>query len=347
MTKAARNGTLPGDAAEWDARLRSPDCTEAERQAFKRWCDAAPENRQAFDELQALLGALRSVADAPEIRSLREAAVNATRPPSIRRGRTVGLALLAAAVAGIAIGLGYFSVDSPEPVYEPRAPMFSTSIGERSTTEFEDGSVAILNTNTRLQIDFTEHRRLVTLVHGQALFEVVRDPERPFVVAAGDQRITAIGTVFDVRYEGPKVEVVLVEGVVEVEADVPLGTDLTEPAPRPIALRMSAGEHLKTTAVATRRAPVVEAVDVDRITLWRQGRIFFDDAPLSEAVAEMNRYSTMQITLESIALDEYRINGMFRTGRPTAFVEAVEAYFPIYAEHGTDKQIVLRARGGQ
>ncbi len=338
---------MPGDAAEWDARLRSPDCTEAEREAFKNWCDAAPENRQAFDELQALLGALRGVADAPEIRSLREAALNASRPSSIRRGRTVGLALLVATVAGIAVGLGYFSIDSPEPVHESRAPTFSTSIGERSTTELEDGSVAILNTNTRLRVEFSEHMRRVTLTHGQALFEVARDPERPFVVAAGDQRITAIGTVFDVRYEGSDVEVVLVEGVVEVEADVPLGTDLTEPTPKPQALRMNAGEHLKTTAVATRRAPVVEAVDVDRVTLWRQGRIFFDDAPLSEAVAEMNRYSTVQIALESAALDEYRINGMFRTGRPTAFVEAVEAYFPIYAEHGTDRQIVLRTRGGQ
>ena len=347
MIGSSKNSTMPSDAAEWDARLRSPDCTDAERQAFQTWCDAAPENRQAFDELQALLGALRSVADVPEIRSLREAAVNATRPPSIRRGRAVGVALLAATVAGIAVGLGYFMIGSPAPVYETRAPTFSTSIGERSTTELEDGSVAILNTNTQLQVEFTEHMRLVILAHGQALFEVAKDPERPFVVAAGDQRITAIGTVFDVRYEGPDVEVVLVEGVVEVEADVPLGTDLNESAPKLKALRMSAGEHLKTTAVATRRVPVVETVDVDRVTLWRQGRIFFDDAPLSEAVAEMNRYSTVQIALESSELDEHRVNGMFRTGRQAAFVEAVEAYYPIYAEHGPDKRIVLRAKGGQ
>ena len=345
MIGSSKTSAMPGDAAEWDARLRSPDCTDAERQAFQIWCDAAPENRQAFDELQALLGALRGVADVPEIRSLREAAVNATRPPSIRRGRAIGAALLAATVAGIAVGLGYFMVGSPAPVYETRAPTFSTSIGERSTTELEDGSVAILNTNTQLQVEFSEHMRLVTLAHGQALFEVARDPGRPFVVAAGDQRITAIGTVFDVRYEGPDVEVILVEGVVEVEVDVPLGTDLNEPPVRLKALRMSAGEHLKTTAVATRRVPVVETVDVDRVTLW--GRIFFDDAPLSEAVAEMNRYSTVQIVLESSELDEHRINGMFRTGRQAAFVEAVEAYYPIYAEHGPGRRIVLRARGEQ
>ena len=334
-----RPSNQPRDAAEWDARLRAPDCGEAERAAFKAWCEASPENQASFDELQMLLGGLRATRDVPEIRAMREAAVN-----SSTRQRTYKAWpwSAAAAVVVLSVGLGIFGlIEQPTPdAYSE--PSFATSIGERSTTTLEDGSVAVLNTNTEMQLNFTAAERRVTLLRGQALFDVSEDPARPFVVVAGEQRITAVGTVFDVRYDGNDVEVTLVEGIVEVAADVPIGTHLTAPAPEPQPVRMSAGQVLKTTAVATVAAPIVQTVDADRATLWRQGRVFFDDAPLSEAVREMNRYSTVQIVVDGDELDRHRVNGMFRTGRQTTFVDAVESYFPISAERIADNRIVLK-----
>lgn len=334
---------MPDTAADWDARLRAPDCSADERQAFDNWCRAAPENRRAFDELQDLLGALRGAADSPELRSMREAALNAAEPK--RDQRKLWGAGWAAAAAVLAVGLAVVVLDQDSAV----APLYTyaTSIGERSTTQFEDGSTAVLNTNTRLRLDFDGREREVTLLHGQALFDVAEDSTRPFVVVAGEQRITAIGTIFDVRYEGDDIQVTLVEGVVDVVADPALGTHLTGPATVPEPVRLTAGQVLKTTALVTQTAPAVTETDAERATIWRQGRVFFDDAPLSEAVAEMNRYSTVQIVIDNPALDRHRVNGMFRTGRQTTFVEALESYFPVTAVKKTNNRIVLTEQRGQ
>lgn len=345
MTHHGRTSTkeLPDCAAEWDARLRTADCTEAERAAFKRWCEADPGNQRSFDELQAALGALRVAGDRPEIRSLREDALN--EADSKRRWRlwlAPAAALgVAAVVTMAALFLWQLNVEELSPA--ALTPSYATAVGERSTTSFDDGTVAVLNTNTLVDVHYSDARRQVTLLRGQALFDVAKDPARPFVVVAGEQRITAVGTVFDVRYEGNAVEVTLVEGVVDVAPDGPMGASLNAVSPELPPVRLTAGQRLMTTALATPRAPMIEDADVETATMWREGRVFFEDAPLSAAVAEMNRYSTTQIVAADPALDQHRVNGMFRTGRQGHFVDALEAYFPIQVERHPDGRIVLMA----
>lgn len=329
---------MPNNAADWDARLRMPGCSAAERAAFKRWCGTSPENQDAFDELQAMLSELRAARAAPLIRSLREDAVNATPPDSARNWRA------AAAVVGmVAVGLAYLGVNAPVAPLNELMPSYTTAVGERSTTSFEDGTVATLNTNTQLEVRYTDGERRVTLLQGQALFDVAKDVARPFVVVAGNQRITAVGTVFDVRFEDGEVQVTLVEGVVDISAE-PVGGNLAAPGMSQKSARLVAGQQLITTAVATPSAPRVQRVNVENATIWQQGRVFFEDAPLSAAVAEMNRYSRTQIIVDDAALDRYRVNGMFRTGQQANFVEALEQYFPLEAAPIGDNQLVLKAR---
>ena len=165
-------------------------------------------------------------------------------------------------------------------------------------------------------------------------------------MVAGEQRITAIGTVFDVRFEGAEVEVTLVEGIVEVQPDEPSAPTLTPTARRVKPVRLASGQSLRTSADGTNQPPAVETVDADQATLWRQGQVFFDDVPLSKAAAEMNRYSTVQIVVDDASLDVHRVNGMFRTGRQTTFVDAIEAYFPVNAEQTGDNRIVLNPKNG-
>jgi transmembrane sensor len=334
---------LPNNAAEWDARLRAPDCSEAERQAFADWRAADAGNAADFEALQSMLAGLRQARDVPEIRALREAALDTVAPLAEGQWRWPSWSLAAATVAMVAVGLTYFSLQETFESVHPQPSTFATAIGERSTTTLEDGSVAVLNTNTRLKLAFSAQERRVILVQGQALFDVAKDPSRPFVVIAGEQRITAIGTVFDVRLAGDDVQVTLIDGVVEVKAEAPLGTDLIGPVANPAPVRMSAGQMLVTKALATPEPPLVAVADLERASIWRQGRVFFDDAPLSEAVAEMNRYSTTQIVVGDAMLDRHRVNGMFRTGQQANFVLALEQYFPLKADRNTKGQIILKA----
>ncbi len=334
------------DAADWDARLRAPDCTDTERDAFKRWRQDSPENQRQFDDLQTVLGGLRSAHEAPEIRSMREAALNAASPPARQKYSAKNWGLGIAAAASVLVAALFFT-DIRETDYltsgQDLGPSYATAVGERSTMNLADGTIAILNTNTRLRVDYSEQERRVLLLQGQALFDVAKDADRPFVVVAGEQRITAIGTVFDVRLDGQDVQVTLVEGVVEVMADAPLGTNLNGPSTQPTAVRLTAGQQLLTTALASTNMPKIAETDVEHATIWREGRAFFEDAPLAEVVAEMNRYSTTEIVLDRTVLGMQGINGMFRTGQQANFAEALETYYPLRAERVSKNRILLKA----
>ena len=107
---------------------------------------------------------------------------------------------------------------------------------------------------------------------------------------------------------------------------------------------MSAGERLTASirAESASSPPLVENTDTQRATIWREGRVFFDNTKLSDAIAEMNRYSLVKIELEQTSLNDIPVSGMFRTGQQGSFVETLESYFPLEAVEADENLIVLR-----
>ena len=338
---SALDRDLPNDAASWDARLRAADCSEEERTAFRAWRQASIHNQREYDRLQSLLSDLRAFRYAPEIRSLREWAVESSLASSRswmgRRYSTWVTAAAATVVLLLAVPwlLTLGSGDGAKPS-DLASSTLITAIGERSTVSLDDGTTIVLNTNTQLTLDYSGPERRVALVHGQALFNVAKDPDSPFVVAAGNQRIVAVGTVFDVQIDGTEVNVTLIEGLVDV---APADHKATDGTP---AVRLLAGQRLTTTAKGALTPPVIESVDTERATIWQTGRVFFEDTLLSDAIDEMNRYSTLKIALDDQSLGAIRISGAFQCGRQANFANALEEYFPIRAVRLGSNLIVLR-----
>jgi len=350
MSEATGYPRVDGDphegAAWWDARLRNPDCTAEERVAFEAWRGAEPEHAEAFEHLQDALEALRAAAARPELRAMRDAAVRQGKGRAMRAAAIAAALVIAGGVgwttlsqerlSALTVALGLGEPAETATVEAPRT--YATEVGGRSTVSLEDGSRVTLNTQSRIETHFSHGRRDVTLVAGQALFEVAHDASRPFVVTAGDRKVTAVGTEFDVRLDGQAVRVVLVEGKVKVEERAPsgllgfFGGDRHD---------LVAGQEFVSTAKA---ANMVRAADVNQAILWRDGRVAFNDVPLTEAIAEMNRYSPGAVVVADPTMARLHVNGVFRTGETTAFVHAVEEYFPIKAEQqpGGDTLLVWR-----
>lgn len=320
-------------AAYWDARLRNPDCRDEERAAFRRWIAEDPLHAEVYEQLQRSVSALRSAAHRPEIRALRDSALARRHDVTLRAAALAAVLLLASVTLPIGLGLlGSSGAREPGAADQLFAEDYSTAIGQRSGITLEDGSVVTLNTDSRIQISYSDEERLIKLLRGQALFEVAHDPDRPFAVLAGDQRVVALGTTFDVRLNDRDVEVVLVEGRVEI-----VDVQGTRQASAKL-VQLESGERLVARAAAP---PVITRIDTGKATSWREGHVSFEDAPLIQAIAEMNRYSKIQIQAHDPELAEYRVNGVFRSGQQARFVEALEAYFPVVAERDGDA-IVLK-----
>jgi transmembrane sensor len=220
---------------------------------------------------------------------------------------------------------------------------YSTKVGEQRLVVLEDGSRMLLNTDTRLRVDFGSTQRTVEVRDGEAFFEVAKDARRPFVVRVAGTEVVAVGTAFAVRYApaaraADELTVTLVEGHVNVRPASRKARDALAPE-RPVS--MKAGDRL---LLDRQRRDAVDPVvarldrpDVQRVMAWKRSETVFDDTSLADAVAEMNRYNrTPIVLLDGLRSSDLRISGLYRTDDCIGFANAVAAL------HG----LSLRQQGG-
>ena len=315
-------------AAAWDARLRGGRATTRNHRAFQDWLEETPENRAAHERLQAALAALRAHANQPEMAALRDEA-RSTVHYSNRR-RLFG-AIAAALLVMIGTGIWYQRGQELAALVG-QGTEYSTAEDEQVKVTLADGSVVTLDAGTKLVVRLTPSRRDITLLAGHALFQVAKDARRPFVVAAHQRTITALGTLFDVRLYPRGLKVTLAKGSVAI---------------RPAEEREGATAILKPrqqfVETDNANAPDILTVDADKAVSWADGQLFFDNDSLEAAAAEMNQYSQAPIVVDP-AVADLRINGMFRTGNQAGFFEALQIALPVRVRSDARGQIVVSRR---
>jgi len=331
MTKASvvSLSSPAAEAAAWSERLAEAPDGPGLRDAFQRWLDDDPANAEAFADIENALSIVRESRLAEPIIALREetAARLAARRSDPWRRAAIAASLLVVTLLGGLMGWFVFQRAPSEP-----PGIYATGIGERVSVTLSDGSVVTLNTRSRVRTEYSRGARRLYLESGQAVFEVAKDPRRPFVVLAGGQAITAHGTTFDVYLRPKALEVALIEGGVVVRPDR---------VPNSIGTRMAPGQMLTLVGDT---APLTQIRKLDYAASWREGLVFFDDTTLGEAVAEMNRYSRKAIKLADPELSKLRLSGSFRTDGADLFVEALQNYFPLKVARSDATATVLAAR---
>jgi transmembrane sensor len=290
------------EAADWYARLNSTVIENSDVSAFEAW-RKDPNHRNAYDRVSAAASRLRALRGAHALEDLADAALAraAKRQAGRRafgRGAVVGAGVLLAAC----LVIGAVSLNNAA------GRRYESGVGERKTVQLDDGSAVVLNTNSRIAVHLTKDRRLVTLVRGQALFDVAHDKGRPFVVTAGSTSITALGTRFEVYRQADGVQVTLAEGKVAVRDG--------RRAEKSWTLRPGQKILVGSTGSSPART------DVGAETSWTTGQIVFHNAPLTAAVEEVNRYSARKVVLADGAPRDLRVNGIFPTGDIDGFALA-------------------------
>ena len=338
-------------AAGWLARRDGGQWGADDEAALQHWLDADVAHRVALLRLQAAwqesgrlqaLGAgwQDSAAPArghwqatPSGRREQMLQAMAQRPATARPARQRRLArfAMAATLAGGALALAWgwrsqARVDTAA---------YRTAMGEVRTLPLADGSRATLASATGIEVRLSARARDVALTSGEAIFEVAKDPRRPFAVAADGYRAVAVGTRFSVRRDGPDLRVVVTEGTVRLESDPVDGRS------HPAAL-LPAGSlaTVGPNGVLVRSVPLAQA---QRYLEWRDGFLAFDDVPLAQAADEFNRFNVRRLVLADPEVAGVRIGGNFRWSNLDGFVGLLEQGFPVRAERHPDR-IVLHSR---
>ena len=339
-TKSNPNTDTATEAADWYARLRAPDVSELDAARFRAWLAGDPKRRREFEAIDTFWEDLKGIEHSAEVAATR-AAIATRRARSSAHGSPARRTFFWAAAAAILLVIG-----TALWMGERQKDFYETAVGEQRTVPLADGSVVTLNTATTIRLHFSGRRRDVELIAGQANFEVAKDPSRPFVVTAGNRAVRAVGTQFDVYKSADQVTVTLIEGKVAVTpAGAPEPVGPIPAASTPTAgsdeIILNAGEQISYGGKVARVRPT--KADLPRVEAWRARKLDFSDTPLTEAIAEANRYSTTQIVLNAPDLNTSRISGTFEAGKNELFVEGLQTYFGLDAQHSGD-QIVLTPR---
>lgn len=298
---------------------------------------SAPEDAAAFARARQAWDDLGSLRDDPDYAALLGRPTWRERlgrflprpaPPRCRRRFApiaAGMAGIAACAAALLLGQAGM----------PQGTPYATHTAETRRLALADGSTIALGAESRLEVAYTEKRRFVAMAPGEAFFDVSKDPGRPFVIQAGDTRITVLGTRFNVKYDETGVRVAVVEGRVQLTTPRPILPILDRPA----AL-VRAGQQARVAAEASDRI-VIAALTTPRLAAWMDGQLHYDDVPLGEIVSDLNRYLPGEVEIASPVLAEARLTTAFSAGQAGQFLASLPQILPLRLEQRPDGRTIL------
>ncbi len=311
-----RQEAIEDQALDWLIRRNGEDWTEDEQVELNAWLEESMAHKAAFWRADHLWR------QADRIRSLGiDAHADVEQPEAEPRRRWWPAAMAAGLVAAIGIGgisLGpKFFEQPPAQTQLAQQARFDTPVGGRRVVPLVDGSKVELNTRTILRTAVNRTRREVWLDAGEAFFEVARRAGEPFMVHAGRQTITVLGTKFSVRRDEDRVTVNVLEGRVRVDDGE---------GQMAHAAIITAGD----TAISRGTSTLIAAKSEERVEsalAWRDGMLRFDHAPLAEVVAEFNRYNRTRLVVIDAQAATIPIGGSFEVSSVDSFTRLLrDAY---------------------
>jgi transmembrane sensor len=303
--KRASAGEIEDCAADWlMERQDQHNWTDDDQTKLDEWLAASLAHQVAFFRLEAALG-----------RTERLRALLPSLQLSTNFWPTV---LKTAAAISLIVGAG---ITGAQYLLGPRTVAYQTSVGDRETLSLGDGSQIELNTDTSLRVAHDLPNRQVWLDKGEAYFQIRHDARHPFVVVAGVNRITDLGTRFVLRRYPDHLEVALVEGGIRLDA-------MERGSKAHVAI-------LKPGDVATVGAGSISVVRASQQNLadelgWRRGVLTFRYTTLARAADEFNRYNRTQIVISDPHVARMTVYGAFAANDAVGFADAVQNEFKLH-----------------
>jgi transmembrane sensor len=345
METESERARIAEAAARWVAR-RDRGFTREEEVAFAVWKNADSRHAAEWERLLATWHGLDALGGVEQLEAMADRVVDRARSQRTRarRFRLVWSGLAAAAAIAIAV-VGWRELRGvPRGEERPASDSYRVLTSTLQRLPLPDGTIAELNGASRIEVEYTPAERRVRMIEGEVHFVVAKMPERPFVVVVDGVSVKAVGTAFNVRVAGGRIEVLVTEGNVKLD---PVAPGLTGGASAS-ASSQPLGEGQRAVIVQTGPAvaPEVEISTINRTQIrealdWQSTRLVFEDTPLDQAIAGFNRYNQHQLTLGDAALSKRRLSGTFRSDNLDGFLRVVRFTVDVKAEKRTQHETVL------
>ncbi len=212
-------------------------------------------------------------------------------------------------VAGLAAG--WFLSQSGEDTALAEMVEVTTEQGKLKQLTLPDGSKVWLNGNSSLKYS-DEFAVRDVMLKGEAIFEVVKNAEKPFTVNSGDTRTRVLGTKFNVRAypDEPEVVVTVESGKVEVAEQQGQKVLLTKGM---AANYNRKGKALKKTDIASKNA-----------TSWQTKKLRFDNSSMLEVIESIEKHFKIDIGTPNERIQKCHFTGTFENPKFKELIEVIE-----------------------
>ncbi|MEM9877672.1 MAG: FecR domain-containing protein [Pseudomonadota bacterium] len=335
-----RDTRILEEAHRWRLRQGEADFSDADRTSFEAWRHKSARHAELYDFAVTMYHALGTL-DAADLdadmlrRSGREHAVAVKHSTARFVARWPGrLAVFGSALAACA-AMAVFMLRPVEPQNDdkPVTATYQSALGITKQHQLADGTIVTLGAASEITTAYTGGQRRVNLVRGAAYFEVAKDPDRPFLVAAGALTATARGTAFDVRRAAGITRVAVSEGSVEVGYPYVVNDSPTNLKTR---RTVSAGEQI--AAVPAIGLGTVRPIAIASVAAWRSKRLLYDGVALEEIAGDASRYSAVQVIVDeaSGSLADIRVRGSFQSDDIDSMLNTLAEVYRLKIDRSTD-----------
>ena len=344
-------------AHSWRARLDDELASDADRAALQNWLAEDPRHREQYGRIDTLWGRLGAIAEdelAPENRasldraragSAAETVAQSEEPLRWRDSVWFPRAVGAVAASAIAATIAFIVAPLPDLLHRtpeivgPTVTAYATERGEIDEIALPDGSIATLGADSAIEFAISPTVRDVTLTRGEAFFTVAEERGQPFTVNAGDLLVEVTGTAFGVRLGETRADVAVSKGDVRVSYPMVIGG---EPKPH-VRTRHQVSAGLAITATLERGLRPPTPIREDAVAAWREGRLVYVATPLSEVVADANRYSATPIVIADEAVGGITVSGSFDADETAETLDILAEILPIRIDRSAPDRVRIAA----
>ncbi|HQN65846.1 MAG TPA: FecR domain-containing protein [Methylophilus sp.] len=312
-------------AARWFIRMQHITEGSPEHKRFLDWVSTSPAHQAEYASIAELWQQLDSTKDLDNIISAMQ---QKTFLDKVARKKTIKNTLASIGVfisCGLlaAISLQQYQTWQAQPVMQLAR---TNPIGSISSQVLEDGTNVTLNANSQMQVTFYRHQRRVLLKQGEAVFEVAKDKQRPFVVETGTAKITVLGTRFAINKLSRLVRVSVDHGSVEVESDTGASMILHDG---------------QVAEIQPREAPQTIQRNAADAFGFTQGQLVFDKADIYEIAETLSRYRQQPLIAQGN--NKARITAVININNSEQFLQSLPSIAQVKVTHQA-RQTVIQSK---
>lgn len=319
--------------------------TASEEVKLRHWREQDSEFNQAFDDTNYALAKMQGLENDPDIREMMDEPLEDEGGGFTRYLRPLPIAATLLMAAAVTLMLDW----RPEAYDQNVVLRYVTRVGEQKQVELKDGSTVNMNTGTLMLVDINDGQRRVILERGEAIFDVAKDPSRPFSVELGSKTVEVLGTRFNVYKSPESYQLAVLEGLVSFQDDNQRASAAAT------QLEPELGSQMELSKDRQYRVGAGVVVDYDLVTEkmlgsapksmdeyqgWTTGFVQFDDDPLFDVAKELNRYSAKKVLIEDESILDLKILASVKTTEIDMALTSMEEAYPIRVIRHFDSYVI-------